>query len=89
MNEPTFEQLQSIDARFERDVSECFDYDRSVEMRSARGGTSKSCVLEQIMVLREMLKTNSCTVLVNKKRQQGHRYILLWVKGKPNWILYG
>ncbi|KAI1439040.1 argininosuccinate lyase [Xylaria sp. CBS 124048] len=55
MNELTFEQLKSIDARFERDIAEYFDYDRSVELRSARGGTSKSCVLEQVKVLREML----------------------------------
>ncbi|KAI1754877.1 argininosuccinate lyase [Xylaria castorea] len=55
MNELTYEQLRSIDARFEPDIAEYFDYDRSVELRSARGGTSKSCVLEQIKVLREML----------------------------------
>ncbi|KAI8944448.1 argininosuccinate lyase [Xylaria longipes] len=56
MNELTYEQLKSIDARFDRDIAEYFDYDRSVELRSARGGTSKSCVLEQIKVLREMLE---------------------------------
>jgi argininosuccinate lyase len=56
MNELSYEQLKSVDARFERDIAEYFDYDRSVEMRSARGGTSKSCVLEQIKVLRQMLE---------------------------------
>ncbi len=55
MNELTYEQLQSVDARFERDIAEYSDYDRSVELRSARGGTGKHCVLEQIKVLREML----------------------------------
>ncbi|KAI1164789.1 L-Aspartase-like protein [Nemania serpens] len=55
MDELTYEQLRSIDARFGRDVAESFDYDRSVEMRSARGGTSRSSVLEQIQVLRAML----------------------------------
>lgn len=33
-----------------------FDYEKSVEMRSAKGGTSKACVLEQIAVLRGMLE---------------------------------
>ncbi|KAI0393569.1 argininosuccinate lyase [Xylariaceae sp. FL0594] len=56
MNELSYEQLKSVDARFERDIAEYFDYDRSVEMRSARGGTSKSCVLEQVKVLRQMLE---------------------------------
>ncbi|KAI2642226.1 argininosuccinate lyase [Xylaria nigripes] len=56
MNELTFEQLKAIDARFESDIAEYFNYERSVEQRSARGGTSKSCVLEQIKVLREILK---------------------------------
>ncbi|KAI0440382.1 argininosuccinate lyase [Xylaria telfairii] len=56
MNELTYEQLKSVDARFESDIAEYFDYDRSVELRSARGGTSKSSVLEQIKVLRAMLK---------------------------------
>ncbi|KAI0156375.1 argininosuccinate lyase [Xylariaceae sp. FL1272] len=55
MNELSYEQLKSIDARFERDIAEYFDYERSVEMRSARGGTSKTCVLEQVEVLRQML----------------------------------
>lgn len=55
MNELTFAQLQSVDARFGPDIAEAFDYDRSVELRAARGGTSKSCVLEQIKILRDML----------------------------------
>ncbi|KAI2463520.1 argininosuccinate lyase [Annulohypoxylon bovei var. microspora] len=55
MNELTYEQLKSIDARFEEDIAESFDYERSVEMRSAKGGTSKESVLEQIKVLRDTL----------------------------------
>ncbi|KAF2085919.1 argininosuccinate lyase [Saccharata proteae CBS 121410] len=55
MDKLTFEQLQGIDARFERDIVESFDYEKSVEMRSAKGGTSKSSVLEQIAVLRKTL----------------------------------
>ncbi|KAI1089939.1 argininosuccinate lyase [Rostrohypoxylon terebratum] len=55
MNELTYEQLKSVDARFEQDIAEYFDYERSVEMRSAKGGTSKESVLEQIKVLRAAL----------------------------------
>jgi len=55
MNELTYEQLKEVDARFEKDVSEVFNYEKSVEMRSTRGGTSKSSVLEQIEVLRGMI----------------------------------
>ncbi|KAK5662130.1 hypothetical protein OQA88_8035 [Cercophora sp. LCS_1] len=55
MNELSYEQLKGVDARFEQDVAEVFDYEKSVEMRSAKGGTSKSCVLEQIKVITEMI----------------------------------
>jgi len=55
MNELTYDQLKGVDARFEKDISEVFNYEKSVEMRSARGGTSKSSVLEQIKVLRAMI----------------------------------
>jgi argininosuccinate lyase len=56
MNELSYEQLKGIDARFEKDIAESFDYEKSVEMRAARGGTSKSSVLEQIKVLKAMLE---------------------------------
>jgi argininosuccinate lyase len=49
-------QLQGVDPRFEKDVVECFNYERSVEMRSAKGGTSKATVLEQIEILKGMLE---------------------------------
>ncbi|KAI1659080.1 argininosuccinate lyase [Daldinia decipiens] len=55
MNELTYDQLKSVDARFEKDIAESFDYERSVEMRSAKGGTSKDSVLEQIKVLRQII----------------------------------
>lgn len=51
----TFEQLQSVDSRFEKDVLEVFDYQKSVEMRSASGGTSRSAVLEQIEAIKKTL----------------------------------
>ncbi|KAK4993088.1 argininosuccinate lyase [Elasticomyces elasticus] len=55
MDKLSFEQLQGVDKRFEKDIVDTFDYQRSVEMRSAKGGTSKSCVLEQIEVLKKSL----------------------------------
>ncbi|OTA75443.1 hypothetical protein M434DRAFT_402664 [Hypoxylon sp. CO27-5] len=58
MNELTYEQLKSVDERFEKDIAEYFDYERSVEMRSAKGGTSLESVLEQIKVLRDMLSSS-------------------------------
>ena len=44
----TLEQLQAIDARFEADVMEVWNYEVSVERKSSLGGTSKSMVLKQI-----------------------------------------
>ncbi|KAK3317378.1 argininosuccinate lyase [Cercophora scortea] len=55
MNELSYAQLKAIDARFDEDIADVFDYEKSVEMRSAKGGTSKSSVLEQIKVLKAMI----------------------------------
>jgi argininosuccinate lyase len=55
MDQLSFEQLQAVDARFEKDVLGVFDYQKSVEMRSAKGGTSKSAVLEQIEAIKKTL----------------------------------
>ena len=57
MDALTMEQLREIDGRFEDDVKAAFDYDKSVEMRTASGGTSRTAVQEQIKVLRELLKS--------------------------------
>ncbi|KAI9770737.1 MAG: argininosuccinate lyase [Geoglossum simile] len=56
MDKLTAEQLQSVDNRFGTDVLDVFDYERSVEMKSAIGGTSKSAVLHQIAVLKNVIK---------------------------------
>lgn len=56
MDQLTYEQLRGVDARFGEDIAQAFDYEKSVEMRSAKGGTSKESVLEQIRVLNEMLQ---------------------------------
>lgn len=44
----TLEQLQAIDARFEADVMEVWDYEVSVERKNSIGGTAKSSVIKQI-----------------------------------------
>lgn len=56
MNELSFEQLKKIDNRFKEDVTECFDYEKSVEMHSAPGGTARAAVLEQIKHLKSLLQ---------------------------------
>ncbi|ODV86624.1 hypothetical protein CANARDRAFT_27052 [[Candida] arabinofermentans NRRL YB-2248] len=44
----TMEQFKKIDARFEQDVFETFNFEQSVERRTATGGTAKSAVLKQL-----------------------------------------
>ena len=44
----TFEQLQQIDARFEEDVMQVWNYETSVERKCSTGGTAKARVLEQV-----------------------------------------
>jgi argininosuccinate lyase len=55
MDRLSVEQLRAVDERFGEDVKGCFEVERSVEMRSACGGTSRSAVTEQIEVLRRGL----------------------------------
>ena len=50
-------ELRAVDLRFEDDITEVFDYERTIEMRSAKGGTSKASVKEQIGVIRDLLKS--------------------------------
>lgn len=50
-----FEQLKAVDSRFEKDILRSFDYHTSVEMRSAKGGTSSSSVWAQIETLKDTL----------------------------------
>ncbi|KAL2687586.1 hypothetical protein Neosp_005147 [[Neocosmospora] mangrovei] len=59
MDEFSYEQIKAIDERFEEDITDVFNYETSVESRSAKGGTRKATVLEQIEVLRKML---ACTL---------------------------
>ena len=57
MDTLTFEQIQGVDNRFQKDVLAVFDYHKSVEMRNAKGGTSKSAVMEQIEAIKKTLDT--------------------------------
>jgi len=46
MDQLSKQQLQEVDNRFGDDVLDCFNYERSVEYRTAKGGTSKASVKE-------------------------------------------
>jgi argininosuccinate lyase len=59
MNELTVKQFQGIDKRFGDDVLSVFDYERSVELKSATGGTSRSAVLEQLEALKKTLENHA------------------------------
>ncbi|KAI3406606.1 ARG4 [Candida oxycetoniae] len=52
----SFEQFKEIDDRFEKDVMDSFDFEVSVERRSAIGGTAKSAVLKQLENLKAQIK---------------------------------
>ena len=56
MDKLSLEQLRSVDSRFERDILDTFDYQTSVEMKSSRAGTSRSAVLKQVSILKEILR---------------------------------
>ena len=55
MNELSYDQLKNVDQRFSKDVLGVFDYQKSVEAKSAIGGTSKSAVRAQIAIYKEIL----------------------------------
>lgn len=55
MDKLSFEQLQGVDGRFEKDVLDVFNYQASVEARAAKGGTSRSAVSEQIEAIKKIL----------------------------------
>ncbi len=61
MNELSYEQLKGIDSQYEKGIAESPDYGKSIEMRSARGGTSKSRVPEQIKVQKAMFGLKAIT----------------------------
>ncbi|KAL9013116.1 MAG: hypothetical protein Q9173_002159 [Seirophora scorigena] len=50
-------ELRGVDARFGDDVTACFDQEAAVEKRTAKGGTARESVREQIEVLKQLLET--------------------------------
>ena len=58
MNQLSYDQLQNVDKRFGKDIMAVFDYQKSVEMRSAKGGTSRSAVIEQIHAIKQALASD-------------------------------
>lgn len=56
MDKLSFEQLQGVDPRFEPSVLGVFDYEHSVEHKSADGGTSRAAVERQLKHLVAKLK---------------------------------
>ncbi|KAI9731749.1 MAG: hypothetical protein M1834_004538 [Cirrosporium novae-zelandiae] len=65
MDKLSFEQLHGVDSRFEQDVVKCFDYQKSVEARTAKGGTAKVCIIEQIDVLKHLLQDGTISAWGN------------------------
>ncbi|KAL8902806.1 MAG: hypothetical protein Q9171_007595 [Xanthocarpia ochracea] len=57
MDDLSAAQLRDVDRRFGSDVRECFNHEAAVEKRTAKGGTARSSVLEQIEVLKVLLET--------------------------------
>lgn len=55
MSKLTLKELQQIDAGFEADIEEVWNFEASVEKRTSRGGTSKAGVLKQVELLKEYL----------------------------------
>lgn len=51
----TLEQFKEIDSRFEVDLFETFNFEKSVEQRDATGGTAKSAVFKQLNNLKSQL----------------------------------
>ncbi|SCU97618.1 LAME_0F20274g1_1 [Lachancea meyersii CBS 8951] len=47
----SLEELQNIDPRFVEDVHDVFDFESSVERRSAIGGTAKNSILDQLNLI--------------------------------------
>lgn len=48
-------QVKGVDGGFGDDVVSCFDYERSMETRTAKGGTRRKSVEEQIEVIVRMM----------------------------------
>lgn len=57
--ELSLEDLKQISPQFDADIKDIFDFERSVEKRTAKGGTSREGVLEQISAIEALLARGS------------------------------
>jgi argininosuccinate lyase len=57
IDELSVEDFKGLSQVFEADVKRVFDFEASVEARSARGGAAKQSVLDQIEKMREAMKS--------------------------------
>lgn len=55
ISELPLDDLKQISDQFEADITEVFDFEKSVERRTAKGGTSKSAVKAQIAAIEKLL----------------------------------
>jgi argininosuccinate lyase len=61
----SLDQYKQIDSRFEQDVFQIFDFQQSVERRTATGGTAKSAVLKQLANLTDKIANVSSSSIVH------------------------
>lgn len=54
--ELSLKDLQEISSLFDTDIADVFDFEKSVERRSAIGGTSRQSVLVQISSIEDLTK---------------------------------
>lgn len=65
MDKLSHKDLQSVDKRFGSDF--VFDFEKSVELRTAKGGTSNTSVREQIQVLKGVLGAKDIDMSSDKR----------------------
>jgi argininosuccinate lyase len=58
INELSVDDLKDLSSSFQKDVLDVFNFESSVEARSARGGTAKQSVLNQINQLRKLINAD-------------------------------
>ena len=56
MDKLGYTKIKGVDQRFEEDVLDVFDFEKSVEARDAEGGTSRKRVVEQIELMEKKLQ---------------------------------
>lgn len=59
LSQLTLQDLKSIDARFDDDVSEVWSFETSASMRDSEGGVSERSLLEQVSKMRQYLTVNA------------------------------